>query len=165
MKKFIAAMMLAGAVAGLPTSAQAQGIGAELTAGKAEGVWGAELGLGYAFELGPIAVRPVAGAFVYKGDDTRYYMDQMSNGQSRCRDTSNGQFAKRALCNDAAAMFYGKVEATVTLSGVAEVGAGARYMDGEVRPYGLVAIPLGPKLKLIGSGGDRYFSAGLRLGF
>lgn len=31
--------------------------------------------------------------------DSRYYMDTFSNGQQRCRDTTNGQFARTELCN------------------------------------------------------------------
>ena len=35
-------------------------------------------------------------------DSDRYYMDTFSNGQKRCRDRTNGQFAKTALCQDGA---------------------------------------------------------------
>lgn len=146
-------------------AAYAGGIGAEVTGGKSGGVWGAELGVGYGFSIGPVSIKPIAGAFIYKGDNSRYVTDTFSNGQTRCRDTTNGQFASSRLCNNTAALFYGKVEATISIPAVAEVGVGARYLDEEIRPYGIVAVPIAPKIKFVGLGGEDYFSAGLRIGF
>ena len=158
-------LAIAGALAASHGAVAAKGLGAELTGGKAEDVWGGELGVGYGLEVGPIAIRPIVGAFLYKGDNDRYVVSTFSNGQSRCRDSANGQFAADRLCNDVAALFYGKIEATYTIPAVAEIGVGARYMDEKVRPYGLIAVPVAPKFKVVGAGGPDYFSAGIRFGF
>jgi len=164
MKKLFCAAAAVAVALSVPTQAVAQ-LGGEATGGKAEGQWGGELGVGYSFRFGPISVRPIGGAFIYKGNNDRYYNQTMSNGETRCRDRSNGQFAKDAKCNDVAAMFYGKLEATVSIPMFAEVGVGGRFMDGEVRPYGLVSVPLAPKVRIVGAGGQEYFSLGVRLGF
>ncbi|WP_206244829.1 hypothetical protein [Novosphingobium terrae] len=64
-----------------------------------------------------------------------------------------------------AVSFYGKVEAAVSIASLAEVGVGARYSREKVRPYGLIAVPVAPKIKVAAQVGDRYFSAGFRVGF
>lgn len=158
--------LLAFAAAALvaPQAALAEGIGAEVTGARASGLWGVELGVGYGLSLGPINVRPIVGGFVHKNDDERYYTDRFSNGQERCRDTTNGRFVSDSRCG-ASTMFYGKIEATISIPAFAEVGGGGRFMDGDFRPYGLAAFPLAPKVKVVAQGGDRYFSAGLRVGF
>jgi len=165
MNRHILTLAMFSAMIGGHQAAYASGFGAELTGGKSAGTWGAEIGVGYGLAIGPISIKPVVGAFIYKGDNDRYYNQTLNNGQTRCRDSTNGQFAKDRLCNDTAALFYGKVEATVTIPAVAELGVGARYLDEKVRPYGIVAVPIAPKIKFVGAGGEDYFSAGLRVGF
>lgn len=165
MKKMICGVLAALAMAGLPTQVAAHGFGGELTGGKADGVWGGELGVGYGLSVGPITVRPIAGAFFHRGDNNRYYRDSFANGESRCRDGANGRFASDRDCNNLAAYFYGKIEAAVSIAAFAELGVGARYSRETLRPYGLIALPIGPRIKVAGQVGDRYASAGLRLGF
>lgn len=48
--------------------AQAEGLGIEGNYGRADGHWGAELGAGYAFGVGPISVTPGGGVFLRDGD-------------------------------------------------------------------------------------------------
>lgn len=167
MKKTLRVLAMAGAMIAAHTAgaAQARGLGAEISGVKAEGQWGGDLGLGYGFEVGPFSLRPIVGAFVFKGNNDRYYVDTFNNGQQRCRDHRNGQFAADRFCNNVAAEFYGKVEATFSIPTVAEIGVGARYMDETVRPYGLIAVPIAPKFKAVASGGKEFISAGIRFGF
>lgn len=152
---------LAAALATAPAAASAQLV-LEANGARASGVWGGELGLGYRIGAGGFALTPAIGAFLYKGDNDRYYVDEFSNGQSRCRDRTNGQFADDYLCNNIAAKAYGRVEATYTIPAGPEIGGGARFaVDEKVRPYGTVALALGPKLKLKGNVGDRYYALGV----
>lgn len=165
MKKLAFHLLAVAAFVGLASGAEAKGWGGELTAAKSKDQWGAELGVGYGAAIGPITIRPVAGAFLYRGDNTRYYEQTFSNGQSRCRDRSNGQFASSGNCNNTAVSFYGKIEATVAIPAFAEIGIGGRYANETIKPYGLISVPVAPNIKVTGQGGDRYFSAGLRVGF
>jgi hypothetical protein len=153
---FAAAMVLAPA-----TAANAQGFGGEVDVARAQGDWGAELGIGYQFNLGPIAIRPIGGGFIHQADG--YYRDNFSNGQSRCRDESNGQFATDESCVDVD--WYAKAEAAfVTRSGF-EIGGGARFSSEKTRPYGLVALQVSRNIKIHAAGGSRFIAAGARLGF
>lgn len=165
MKKLVFSLVAVASFVGMASSADAKGWGGELTAAKIEDQWGAELGVGYGATIGPVTIRPVAGAFLYRGNNTRYYQDTFSNGQSRCRDRYNGQFASSGQCNNVAASFYGKLEATIAIPAFAEIGVGGLYANETIKPYGLISVPVGPNIKVTGQGGDRYFSAGLRVGF
>lgn len=129
-----------------PAHALANGLGGELTGGKADGQWGGELGLGYDIGMGPIIIRPIAGAF-------------LSRDRSDCGNGAGD------ACHSTAASFYGKVEAAVAIPAFAQVGVGARYAREKVRPYALIALPIAPKLKVAGQVGDHYVSAGVRFGF
>ncbi|MBY8823278.1 hypothetical protein K7G82_13310 [Sphingomonas colocasiae] len=146
-------------------AAQAKGVVAELNGARASGVWGGEIGMGYEVSAGGFALRPMAGMLVYKGDNDRYYRDDLANGQSRCRDSTNGQFASDSRCMNVAARVYARLEATYNISGVGEVGGGARYSGGKVRGYGTIGKPIGPVLSLKANVGDRYYALGLRAGF
>lgn len=155
-KAAIAAVLLLAPV----TAANAQGIGGEINIARAQGETGAELGVGYQFNLGPIAIRPIVGGFVHQAEG--FSRDTFSNGQSRCRDESNGRFAEDGSCVDVD--WYAKAEAAFA-TGPIEIGGGARFSDEKTRPYGLIAFNLSSSLKLQGSAGDSFFAAGVRLGF
>ena len=62
-------------------------------------------------------------------------------------------------------MAYARIEATYSIPLVAEIGAGARFSGDKVRPYGTVAVPLAPKIRLKGNAGPKYFALGLAAGF
>lgn len=68
MKKVVSGLLVAGALALAPGLTQAQGPGVEATFGKAYGDWGFELGGTYAIDVGPLTLRPAAGAFVSTED-------------------------------------------------------------------------------------------------
>jgi hypothetical protein len=164
MKKYFAAAAMAVALSAAP-AAQANGLLLEGNVARAHSEWGGEVGVGYNLSFGGFTLRPIAGAFIYQGDNDRYYEDTFSNGQSRCRDSETGQFAKDSKCDDAAVKAYGKIEATYTIAGSLELGGGARFSSEKVRPYGTFSFPVSPKLRIKGNAGDRYYAAGLRLDF
>ncbi|WP_262504463.1 hypothetical protein [Sphingobium sp. KCTC 72723] len=163
MTLFRAAIAVAIATPCLP--AMANGIMVEVNGARAHGHWGGELGAGYSLTLGGFSLRPIVGAFVYKGDNDRYYQDSFSNGQTRCRDGQTGQFANDSECNNVAVKAYAKIEATYSIPLMAEVGGGARFSGDKVRPYGTVAVPLAPTIKLKGNAGPKYYALGLKAGF
>ena len=76
--------------------------------------------------------------------NTRYYRDSFSNGQSRCRDSSTGQFATDAKCLDAETDLAMPVEGgfSIPLKSGAQLltTAGLRFGK-ESRPFGLTGIP------------------------
>lgn len=156
---FAAALFAHGGVAA------AKGIVIEAAGANAQDRWGGEIGLGYNLSMGGFSLRPIVGAFVYKGDNDRYYEDTFSNGQTRCRDSETGHFAKNSECDNTAVKPYGKVELTYSIPMFAEVGGGARFSSDKVRPYGIVAVPLAPKVRVKGNAGPEYFAVGLMAGF
>jgi hypothetical protein len=164
MKKFVAALSLASAIV-LPASAQAKGVSIEANGARAHDVWGGELGLAYNLRFAGFTLRPIGGAFIYQGDNDRYQVDQFSNWQSRCRDTTNGQFAADEKCDNTAVKAYGKLELTYTIAGTAEIGGGARFSSEKVRPYGTLSFPVLPKLRVKANAGDSYYAVGLRADF
>lgn len=149
----------------IPTAVSAEGLAIEANGARATSEWGGELGVGYNFRLAGFTLRPIAGAFIYSGDNDRYDEQTFDNGQSRCRDLQTGQFADDEKCDNTAVRFYGKVEATYTFVGALEVGGGARYSSDKVRPYGTASFAVAPKLRLKGNVGDRYYALGLRADF
>ncbi len=56
----------------LPATAQAEGLGAEVNYGRADGHWGTELGAGYALGLGSFSLTPGAGVYLRDGDTKLY---------------------------------------------------------------------------------------------
>ena len=56
----------------LPTAAHAEGVGAEVNYGRADGHWGTEIGAGYALDLGGFSLKPGGGVYLRDGD-TRLY--------------------------------------------------------------------------------------------
>lgn len=158
-------VILAAAVLAIASSPAAAQVSLEANGARSEGQWGGELGLGYSIvSVGGFNLTPAVGAFIYKGDNDRYYMDD-NGGNPRCRDETNGQYADTELCNDTAAKAYGRIEATYSLPAAFTFGAGVRYMSDEFRPYGTVAFPLAPRISIKGNAGPKYYAAGLQARF
>ncbi len=67
-------------------------------------------------------------------------------------------------CVKIAARAFGRVEASYTLPHAIEIGGGVRISD-EVRPYGLVGVPIGGNFALRGMGGPDYVAVGVRAKF
>lgn len=160
MKKTFA--LAAGACALSMAAPAAAQITIEGNGARADDRWGGELGIGYGLGAAGFKLTPMIGALVYAGDNDRYREDELSNGQTRCRDTTNGQFADDERCSNTKANAYAKVEATYSIPLIATVGAGVRFSERRTTPYGTVAIPLAPTIKLKGNVGDRYFALGIR---
>ena len=159
--------LLAGAALALtfvPTSARAQ-VALEANGAYADNVWGGELGLAYGIGAGGFTLRPGGGLFLYEGDNDRYYNDDLGNGQSRCRDSTNGLFADDSNCINIAVKAYARLEATYTIPGGPELGVGGRYSGDEIRPYGTISFAIAPRIRLKGNVGDDYYAAGLRFDF
>lgn len=71
MKKL--AMRAALALAFLaPAAAHAEGLGAELGYGRADGHWGTEIGAGYALDVAGFSLTPGAGVYLRDGDAKLY---------------------------------------------------------------------------------------------
>lgn len=154
--------VLAASMTAAPAAAQVQ---LEANGARAQQRWGGELGLGYSLRLGGFRLTPLGGVFIHRGDNDRYYRDTFSNGQSRCRDSTNGQFADDGDCVNLAAKWYGKLEATYAIPAGPEIGAGARFSGDRTRPYGTIAFPIGPSARIKGNVGDRYYALGVNFGF
>ncbi|WP_028055816.1 hypothetical protein [Sphingobium bisphenolivorans] len=60
------------ALALLAPAAQAEGLGAELNYGRADGHWGTEIGAGYALDIGGFSLTPGAGLYLRDGDTKLY---------------------------------------------------------------------------------------------
>lgn len=161
MKQYVvAALVAAMSVIAAPAAAQ---ITAEANGARADDQWGGELGVGYGIGKAGFRLTPMVGALIYAGENDRYYRDD-NGGNPRCRDGDTGRYAESSLCNNTAVNVYGKVEATYSIPLVATVGAGVRFSERETTPYGTVAFPITPGLKVKGNIGDGYYALGLRLG-
>jgi len=152
-------------IALLASPAAANGLAFEAGGARAHGTWGGELGVGYAIGAAGFKLRPMVGAFIYQGDNDRYYSDEMSNGVTRCRDSQTGHFAKKEKCDDTAVKAYARIEATYTIPLFAEFGVGARFSSEKTRPYGTIAIPVLPLIKIKANAGPKYYALGATLGF
>jgi hypothetical protein len=164
MNKIVGGLVFAVAcVTGAGSASAAGSIVAEANGARAEERWGGELGVGYSIGIAGFHLTGMGGAFIYKGDNDRYYEDA-NGGNERCRDSSNGQYTKDSKCSNVAAKAYGRIEATYTIPLIATIGAGAR-ISSKVRPYGTVAVPLAPLFSLKANGGPHYAAVGLQVGF
>lgn len=161
--KYIAAASVAAVLCAPTTQARAQSNSLMLEANVAEAsdLTGAELGVGWRFNAGNFHLTPAVGALIYQGDNDRYQMYQQVNG-SRCRDTTNGQYARTELCDSTAVAAYGRIEATAHWRNI-EIGAGYRISDIESVPYGTVAVRVTDMVAIKGNFGSDYISAGVTL--
>lgn len=64
-------LLIAAALAFAP-AAHAEGIGAELNYGRADGHWGTEIGAGYAMDIGGFSLTPGGGVYLRDGDTKLY---------------------------------------------------------------------------------------------
>jgi hypothetical protein len=72
MKTIALALTAATLALALPTLAHAQGLGAEVNYGRADGHWGTEIGAGYAMGIAGFSLTPSAGAYLRDGDTKLY---------------------------------------------------------------------------------------------
>jgi hypothetical protein len=111
-----------------------------------------------------------ADVTMYPGDTGPYYRDYFDNGQSRCRDSRNGQFADDLNCVAIDVKYAYSVDALLMLPGTSGrtpvfVGAGRRFardgFDQWFGSAGVAWIPVQSRLIVIARGnfGDSYASA------
>ncbi|WP_176592634.1 hypothetical protein [Sphingobium sp. EM0848] len=65
-------LLAAAAAIALAPAAHAEGIGAEINYGRADGHWGTEIGAGYAMNLGGFSLTPGGGVYLRDGDTKLY---------------------------------------------------------------------------------------------
>jgi hypothetical protein len=70
-RQTVAAASLLGVLA-LAPAAHAEGLGAELNYGRADGHWGTEIGAGYALDVAGFSLTPGAGIYLHDGDAKLY---------------------------------------------------------------------------------------------
>jgi len=139
------------------------------------GIVGFESGVGIDFTAGISGHwrRVVAGGFVGalmlpQAEDSRYYRDDLGNGQSRCRDSETGRFASDSLCGPSFEP-TASVEAGLRIAGneVAQyvIAAGMRA-GSPTTPYGVAEVRLGGADQLLRgfnirmAGGENFFTIG-----
>lgn len=152
----VAAALLAGAAHAQPFVFEANGA-------RAGNLNGGELGVGYSALSEHFRLTPIVGAFLYQGDNDRYRQETFSNGTEVCRDTTNGQFAKKENCDNTAVKAYGKLEAAARFKQF-EIGAGVR-VSSETTAYGLASFEISDQLALKAFAGKDYYGAGVALRF
>lgn len=160
--KITATTVAAAAICLLSTGAHAQSAsGLTLEAGYAEAfeVQGAEVGVGYRLNAGAFHFTPTIGGFIYQSDDDRYYFDASVD---RCRDRTNGQFARDIQCNDAAVDAFGRLEATVSFRKI-DAGVGYRIAEEESVVYGTVSVKVGEMWAVKANAGQDYVGLGVVL--
>jgi hypothetical protein len=95
-----------------------------------------------------ISVRAIAaGDLIFSADeDSPYYRDSFDNGQSRCRDSRNGQFASDAYCGPE---IDGAIRAELLIMPHPRfgIGGGLRVPEPSLTPYASVQYeqPFGAK--------------------
>lgn len=156
MRRIISALLLVAA----PSISLAD---ANIFAGYASGAHdGLELEIGYVKNFGnaSITVNYLAGV-IYSGEAPSGYREEtFSNGNTVCRDLSNGQFAKKEKCDPTIEAEYApSIEASYWLAERVSIGAGYRGGD-EPEAIGTLAYKLGPKGYASIRGGSEYFGIG-----
>jgi hypothetical protein len=123
---------------------------------------GAELGVGGRYAWSGLRLTGMVGGFIYANEDDRFEEQAFNNGNTVCRDLSNGQFADDANCApDVSA--YGKLEAGWAFDNGFEVGVGGRFSEDLTSAYGTVAYRFDGGAAIYAAGGDDYFAAGIGL--
>ncbi|WP_139300593.1 hypothetical protein [Wenxinia saemankumensis] len=156
MQKYL--IIAAAAFLAAPATAQESGVTFELMGAEVQETTGAELGLGYRISSGGFNLDAAIGAFVYqgKGDDGYRYEASID----RCRDLSNGQFARDEFCDATEVAGYGRIEASYSF-GQFEVGAGYRFSEDAQNPYGTATYEFGNGAGVKLNAGEDYLALGV----
>lgn len=135
---------------------------AEIAGAQIADLTGVELGLGARYGVGGLRLTGMVGGFLHPNQDDRYRSETFANGNTVCRDTTNGQFADDANCAAEVAA-YGKLEASWLFDGGLEVGAGARFSEDQTSPYGTLGYVWPNGVAAYAAGGEDYVGLGLAL--
>lgn len=134
---------------------------AEANVARSEGDWGGELAVGVpVISDGGFSITPGVGAFFHHRDHPGY--DEVSG---QCVNTGTGNQVSSGKCDNSGTKIFGKVEATYRLPASFALGIGARFIGGDLRAYGTVAMPLAPHFDIKGNLGDHYLAAGIQARF
>lgn len=153
-----AAAVLPALVIASPAAAQ---IVAEAGVAHAEGDTGAEISAGVpVIKDGGFALTPGGGVFFHHRDHPGY-----EETNSQCFSEDTGEQVSDGKCDNSGTKLFGKVEATYSLPMSFTFGVGARFIGGDLRAYGTVAMPLAPRFDAKANFGDHYISAGLQARF
>ncbi|MCJ2188333.1 hypothetical protein [Novosphingobium beihaiensis] len=156
--RLIAGVALPVALAASPAAAQIVG---EANVARSEGDWGAEIAAGVpVIEDGGFSITPGAGVFFHHRDHSGY-----ENIDSQCFNENSGDRVSDGKCDNSGTKIFGKVEAAYRLPASLALGVGARFIGGDLRAYGTVAMPVFPNIDLKGNIGDHYLAAGVRARF
>lgn len=122
---------------------------------------GVELGIGGRYGWNDLRLSGVIGGFVYANEDDRFRSETLGNGNTVCRDTSNGQFSDSSNCA-ADVSAYGKIEAAWAFDNGLEIGVGGRFTEDLNTPFGTLAYRFGQGGGAIyATGGDDYIGIGI----
>ena len=129
------------------TGTQHRGFYGTLGAGgtQAGSVEGFALTAGLGFRFGPLLVTAnAADVTLSSGDSGPYYRDEFSNGQSRCRNGDNGQFAEDSKCIAIDADYAASADLNIILPGTPLfIGGGGRVGGDSNLFYGSVGASWG----------------------
>jgi hypothetical protein len=142
----------------------------EANGAQVDDVTGGELGIGYRVSIWRVNITPYIGGFIHGEDNDRYREETFRNGNTVCRDTTNGQFADDENCDNLAVDIYGKLEATVTAinfgsSGGIDIGGGVRFSEDQTTPYAALAVNFTSTISVRGNVGKDFWAAGVHLAF
>jgi hypothetical protein len=139
------------------------GFVADLNVAKIAERTGTEFAIGYAFRSSRLELIPSIGAFLSPNEDDQFENQTFRNGQTVCRDLSNGQFSNEENCGPEVAAF-GKIEVNFLATEKFSLGIGG-YISDEATAFGRIAYKFTDKVSLQASGGENYASLGIRFGF
>ena len=162
--KFLKMLTAVATLTAATQTAHATGMGTEAAFAQVDGVNGGELGLGYGYDLGPLRIAPSAGAYIYQGDPSRFFLQTQLDNSTACIDSTDNMIATLVHCNDLTAQAYGKIEGTLGIPGIGRIGGGYRLSESST-PYGTVIFSALPLVSIKGSVGNDYYAIGLSLGF
>ncbi|MFT6661347.1 MAG: hypothetical protein ACJA0K_001339 [Maricaulis maris] len=123
-------------------------------------ITGSEVGVGARYAVSDIRLTGIVGGFIYPNSDDRYRSETFNNGNTICRDTSNGQFADESRCA-ADVSAYGKLELSYAFTDRFEGGLGGRFGEDGSSPYGTLAYRWPSGWAVYGAAGSEYASAGI----
>src|SRR5690606_37471459 len=160
-------LAIAAAAAVLLTAAPAAAqVALEANVAKSEGDWGAELGAGMSvISYAVFRLKQKSGVFLADRDDDRYFLDSSAT-PAGCRDTVPGTIFSHKRCDPDPPRLSARAAATfdVPLAGIS-VGTGARFMSGNLRPYGTISAAVLPLVNVKANAGPKYVAAGLQARF
>ncbi|MEZ5953020.1 MAG: hypothetical protein R3C13_01820 [Hyphomonas sp.] len=128
-----------------------------------EGRTGVELEIGARYKVLPVVELGFSPANLvfYENTDDQYYDDTFSNGQDRCRDSSNGRFVDDAYCAPDVA-WRGTVTGESDLGDKLSIGGGYLFGDQQAG-FGSLRYNAGDHFSIVGRGGEDYATVALVL--